>query len=48
MYNRMRNGGIELMAKDDWMKNYTKFLPPTPSMPEAVYDPERFLEQMLH
>ena len=47
MYNRMRMGAIEMLARDDLKKNYTKFLPPTPSMPNALYDPERFLEKLV-
>ena len=46
MYNKMRHGAMELLARDSVRRNYTKFLPPTPSMPDAKYDPVRFLEQL--
>ena len=46
MYNKMRHGAMELLARDSVRRNYTKFLPPTSSMPDAKYDPVRFLEQL--
>jgi hypothetical protein len=45
MYMRILERAPELLAADSHARAYTRHLPPTPSMPDAVYDPPAFLAQ---
>ena len=46
MYMRLIERGPDLLAADSHAKAFTRHLPPTPSMPDAAYDPAAFLAQM--
>ena len=43
---RMVAAAGALLSSDTAARNYTRHLPPTPSMPDAVYDPAAFLAQL--
>ena len=45
MFSRMLKHAPDILARDTPQANFTRFLPPTPSMPDAVFDPEAFLGQ---
>ena len=45
MYLRILERAPELLAADSHARAYTRHLPPTPSMPDAVFDPPAFLAQ---
>jgi hypothetical protein len=46
MYCRLLERAPQLLAADTHERALTKHLPPTPSMPDAVYDPDAFLGQL--
>jgi hypothetical protein len=46
MFRRLRERGPQLLAADTHERALTRFLPPTPSLQDAVYDPAAFLAQM--
>lgn len=46
LFKRMCAAAAALLASDAHTKGHTRTLPPTPSMPDAVYDPRAFLAQM--
>lgn len=45
-YTRLIRRAPELLAGDTHHKQLTRHLPPTPSLQDAVYDPEAFLAQL--
>ena len=45
MYMRLLENTPGLLAADSHSRAFTRHLPPTPSMPDAVYDPVAFLAQ---
>jgi hypothetical protein len=45
-YTRLIRRAPELLATDTHRKQYTRHLPPTPSLQDAVYDPAAFLAQL--
>lgn len=44
MYRKMIQYAPAILARDTLENSYTKFLPPTPCMPEAQWDPVKFFE----
>jgi hypothetical protein len=46
MYLRLIEHAPELLAADTHARAFTRHLPPTPSMPDATYDPAAFLAQV--
>jgi hypothetical protein len=45
-FTRMNAAAKELLATDTYLKGHTRWLPPTPSMPDAEYDPDAFMAQL--
>jgi len=46
-HNLMLRRATVLFPADTLELSYTRFLPPTQSMPEASYDPEAFCKQVV-
>lgn len=46
LFNKLCSSAVQLMASDSYVNRHTRSLPPTPSMPDAVYDPQAFLALM--